>query len=148
MLRIENFNTIHVLNCLFKPILEVEVISDDVADALVLHRVIHLEFVQKLTSLTVKKTLPLQILLVVVHFQLIVLQEVLFPINYVLQLLKLLLDNCLLRIVLILHVLDNLRKDEFLGTGCLHIRLELHVASLQKFDLTFELRTQLGFERG
>lgn len=148
MLRIENFNTIHVLNCLFEPILEVEVISDDVADALVLHRVIHLEFVQKLTSLTVKKTLPLQILLVVVHFQLIVLQEVLFPINYVLQLLKLLLDNCLLRIVLILHVLDNLRKDEFLGASCLHVRLELHVACLQKFDLTFELRTQLGFERG
>ena len=107
---------VDVLNRLFQLVLEGEVVTDDVADPPILNllALIHLELVEQLSCLAFEQTFALEVLLVVVHFQLALLQYVLFPVQLVLDHLQLLLVSSSLRVLLVLHVLNDLREDQFL----------------------------------
>ena len=84
MFSVESFESVDVLDCVFELVFKLQVVADNVTDALVWHRVIHLELIKQLSRLAIEQAFALQVLLIVVHFQFVVLQQVLFPVDYVL----------------------------------------------------------------
>ena len=99
---------VYIFDGVLELFLESHVVSHDITDSLILNRVVHLELIEQLSRLPVQKCLALQILLIVVHFQFVRLQRVLFAVKLALKLHHLFLENRVLRIFLVLHVLDDL----------------------------------------
>lgn len=78
--------SIHIFNCVFQLLFQSKIVAHYIADFLLLLKfVIELEFVQQLASLRFEQAFTLQVLLIMVDFELTLLQDVFFPVNLSLQ---------------------------------------------------------------
>lgn len=117
VLAIHLVQPVYIPNCFLKLVFESEIVAHDVADPSVLNLIalVHLELVEKQTRFMVEQALSLQILLIVVHFELALLQQVLFSVKLVLNHFRLLLIVRPLGILLVFHILDDLSEDQLLS---------------------------------
>ena len=140
-------DTVQFLHCLFQLLFKCKIVTEDVAYCLLGRRLIELKFVEQLSSFTVKQTFTLQVLLVVVYFELCLLQLILFAVKIAFKNCHFFLDDIVLSVFLVLHLLHNLRQDKTLGIGLLNIMLQFAVSLLQQLNLPLELTAQLRFQR-
>lgn len=74
--------SIHIFNCVLQLLFQSKIVAHYIADFLLVFKfVIEREFVQQLASLRFEQAFSLQVLLIVVDFELTLLQDIFFAIN-------------------------------------------------------------------
>jgi len=116
-----------------------KVVANGVADLLIVEGHLQAEVLQELPGFVLDLAFLEQVLLVVINFELILLQEVLLMVHIVNHHLLLLEDSQIRGIVLILEVLNDLSQDEHFGTFVVEQLFKLGGALLEDLVLLLEL---------